>query len=1334
MGDVSISQLQTFLECDNHFKRELCNIRGDIKSHLSTFVVADFSGSDASEAASGEGRGDVVSDNTRNVMLFELFSDTLYKLALSGISTSTTTLQVGWQYDKNYFLTVDTFIRLLTHFGFDSVCTAGDIRLILWTYSHENHHRKRQTRQSQSSLLNFVNISDMNRQDDSKIICWLNFLTWLHWNDSEPYAAISHRLVARAVLLWNNDISSNSQRLTLQWGAPADIPYGTAISDLQLNACAETSKISGVSSLSSIEGTYRYTPKKTVVLNVTRLIPTVCWDEVQCIVCGDELGDVHLNAYCLEALSGTFFYSKTFGHVFQDPGTYEVMCTFIPDNSNYAKVTKTNMITVVPPDTGKKEALIEWDTIEGGGIEEIRVGEELTERHLRARVLDEGAEGSFYYSRSHSHTFLRPGEFEVTATFVPHERSSKFLRKSSKSVIIRVLEPKIQTYIVWDEPTDLIFGMTLTEKQLACYALDSIHNEPIEGRYEFSHQEGDVLDAGTHILSVTFYPRSFDVYEIAERSVPVTVQKAAPRLIWEEPLKREIAINEELDDTILTAYCRDDHIEGTVIYKYSFGHAFTKPGEVILEATFMPRDQGNYTAATRVMPIRVLNAKPLEARIFAESYISIEYGHELLPAMLNCRLVVDQQSHAAAGMDDADDSVQGVFTYSPSLEDISQQAGDYIVVVNYVPNEQRCLRLNILDTAKVEIHISKAEPLIDWDSSLSSIFVGQPLTADHHLCAKCLSENLTGQFFYSKDIGTSFTAAGTYEITATFVPSDPFDSNFKKVRRTATIVVHDGHEDYELVWNEPSPIDYGSPLGDMQLNPAILNKYAAVNGDNGVRNGDYTFDPTAGTVLPVGRHTLTVTFVPSICGIDSGEVIPVVIPIVKSIRITVNKATPIICWPEHLGTVSAGTTVSDKDVFRAYMQFSDHCETDVFRPTKHPTGKLLYSIPDNHIFHQEGETEIIVSFIPDADCSDSYQATTKSSFLTVAARVDTTLKIHWNFPNHSNIVYGTPFLPTSDQVEVTSSVSSTSALSSTPKEDVIVACREIEFEPPLGTILPVGHHKVSVKVHPRDSETYQTTTKVISLTVVKATPTIDWPEIAESMVVGEVLTSSHLCARCVQAELGQLQGTLFYTHSVGQTFSMAGLYRMTVNFVPTPPYDSNYQSTAQKSIYVTVNDVREQVEEPIQLIWPHPLPITFGTPLSHIQCNARAVYTSSREYASGVFNYSYEVGTFLAAGSYDVTVTFRSSDFVTYPNMLSRSVNLVVNKAHPQLKWLPSLSPLIAGHPLALEHVRIEVKDEVSGHFLYEPSLGHMFSEGGIHTINGFILPRSSVRNELSPE
>ncbi len=79
----------------------------------------------------------------------------------------------------------------------------------------------------------------------------------------------------------------------------------------------------------------------------------------------------------------------------------------------------------------------------------------------------------------------------------------------------------------------------------------------------------------------------------------------------------------------------------------------------------------------------------------------------------------------------------------------------------------------------------------------------------------------------------------------------------------------------QITWANPPDIVYGTALG-----PAQLNASASMP-------GTFTYSPPAGTCLPAGPHTLSVTFTPNDPTCQSAT---------ATVQINVSKATPIINW------------------------------------------------------------------------------------------------------------------------------------------------------------------------------------------------------------------------------------------------------------------------------------------------------------------------------------------------------------------------------------------------------------------------------------------------------
>ena len=93
-----------------------------------------------------------------------------------------------------------------------------------------------------------------------------------------------------------------------------------------------------------------------------------------------------------------------------------------------------------------------------------------------------------------------------------------------------------------------------------------------------------------------------------------------------------------------------------------------------------------------------------------------------------------------------------------------------------------------------------------------------------------------------------------------------------------------------LTWANPAPIPYGTPLSSAQLNAT----------DNAPGGGTYTYTPAAGTVLPVGTQTLSVTFTPNNSTYATET---------ATVQIVVSKG-PFLIWPTPI-PITYGTPLTN---------------------------------------------------------------------------------------------------------------------------------------------------------------------------------------------------------------------------------------------------------------------------------------------------------------------------------------------------------------------------------------------------------------------------------------
>ena len=282
-----------------------------------------------------------------------------------------------------------------------------------------------------------------------------------------------------------------------------------------------------------------------------------------------------------------------------------------------------------------------------------------------------------------------------------------------------------------------------------------------------------------------------------------------------------------------------------------------------------------------------------------------------------------------------------------------------------------------------------------------------------------------------------------------------------------------------ITWPTPDPIKYGDKLTFAQLDAA-----SSVD-------GTFVYTPGPGYVLPVGTHSLWVTFTPA--DLDA------YVPLQASTSITVGKATPAVSWPTP-GGIIYGAALDDTQLNASALI----------------PGKFEYS-PSAGVTLPPGIHTLSVTFTPnDGTNYTSSQATVS---LNVARAISA---IEWPAP--SPITYGTQL--STMQLCAVASVAGT-----------------LEYSPGPGAVLAAGEHKLSVIFSPTDTMAYATSQASVSLKVTKATPVITWPS-PDPIAQGSALSAAQLNATA------NVPGTFVYSPAVGQILT-PGVHQLSVTFTPT---------------------------------------------------------------------------------------------------------------------------------------------------------------------------------------
>jgi Flp pilus assembly CpaE family ATPase len=500
-----------------------------------------------------------------------------------------------------------------------------------------------------------------------------------------------------------------------------------------------------------------------------------------------------------------------------------------------------------------------------------------------------------------------------------------------------------------------------------------------------------------------------------------------------------------------------------------------------------------------------------------------------------------------------------------------------------------------------------------------------------------------------------------------------------------------------ITWPAPDPISYGEKLSAAQCNAT-----ASVD-------GTFLYTPGPGYVLPVGTHTLWVTFAP----LDSGGNAP----LQAATSIVVEKATPALSWPEPTEIVY-GIALDDTQL---------NASTPVF-------GGFDYSSAQGDIL-PPGRHTLSVTFTP----ADSANYTTAEATVSLSV-AKATPALSWARP--AEIVYGTAlddsqlnasaqlpgrldyssspgdvlpagkhalsvtFTPadsanyTTAQATVPLSVAkATPALAWQRPAEVIYGTAlddtqlnassplpgRFDYSSAAGEVLRPGKHTLSVTFNPADSANYTTAQATVALSVTRAPSAMQWPT-PDPIKYGTQLSTTQLCA------VASVPGIFEYIPGSGAVLA-AGEHKLSVVFTPS---DAQGYTSSQTTASLTVDKATPAIK------WPTPDPIAHGVALSAAQLNATAK-------VPGAFAFTPAVGEILTPGMHELSVTFTPTDTLNYTTA-SAVVSLnVTEKIMPLITWPV---PSVISYGTALSAVQLNAAASVPGAFVYTPSAGLVLAPG----------------------
>jgi len=522
---------------------------------------------------------------------------------------------------------------------------------------------------------------------------------------------------------------------TITWSNPADITYGTALGNTQLDATASvpgtfvyspaSGKVFGVGNNQSLSVTFTptdttdyTTATMTVSINVDKATPTITWSNPADITYGTDLGSTQLDATA--SVPGTFVYTPASGKVLGAGGNQSLSVTFTPtDTTDYAAATKTVSINV-----DKATPTITWSD-----PTDISYGTALGSTQLDATA---SVPGAFVYTPAAGTVLPTGSDQSLSVTFTPTDTTDYTTATSTVSINVDKATPTI----TWSNPADISYGTALGNTQLNATA-------SVPGTFVYTLASGKVLSAGTNqSLSVTFTPTDTTDCTTATNTVSINVDKATPTITWSNPA--DISYGTALGNTQLNATAS---VPGTFVYTPVAGMVLPAGSNQSLSVTFTPTDTTDYTTATSTVSINVDKATPT---LTCSDPADITYGTALGATQLN-----------------ATASVPGTFVYVPAAGTVLPAGSDQSLSVTFTPTDTTDYTTM---TETVSINVAKATPTLIW-SNPADITYGTAL-GNTQLNA---TASVPGTFVYTPAAGTVLPAGSNQGLSVAFTPTDATD-------------------------------------------------------------------------------------------------------------------------------------------------------------------------------------------------------------------------------------------------------------------------------------------------------------------------------------------------------------------------------------------------------------------------------------------------------------------------------------------------------------------------------------------------------------------------------
>jgi Concanavalin A-like lectin/glucanases superfamily/MBG domain (YGX type)/Bacterial Ig-like domain (group 3)/IPT/TIG domain/MBG domain/WD40-like Beta Propeller Repeat len=571
------------------------------------------------------------------------------------------------------------------------------------------------------------------------------------------------------------EVTVNTATPAVTWPTPLPIAYGTPLSTTQLNA---TAPVPGLFLYSPFGGTvlepgshtlsvtfdpddwnYR-NATASVTLVVTKVAPSLTWNQPAAIVYGTELGSTELNA--TSNVAGTWSYAPGSGTLLSAGVGQPLTATFTPaDTAHYdsASITTTIDVLKATPTIAVTSAKYVYDG-QPHPVEAVVTG-------VTGGVL---GPVTITYNGS-SNAPVNAGTYDVIATFAGDTNHAAVSATCTVTIV------KATPSLSWSQPAPIVYGTRLSPSIF-------VASSSVPGTFTYAPESGTLLNAGSgQILTASFVPADLTNYNDGSVSTTIDVAKATPGVI--------IAGGSYVyDGTAHPANAAATGVLGEELTPLSFvyngsGAAPVNTGNYEAVATFA--GNGNYLTASATATIVIAKA-PVALNWTSPG--AIVYGTPLGAAHLN-----------------ATANVPGTFSYSPAAGTLLNAGVEQTLTATFTPADPVNYDGSVVTTT---IGVAKATPVISVSGG-SFTYDGTP----HAAAGSAVGvggENLAPLTITYNGSPSAPVNAGNYLVAVSYAGS----ANYESATETAALTI--GKAQAVVTWPAPAAIVYGTPLGSAQLN------------------------------------------------------------------------------------------------------------------------------------------------------------------------------------------------------------------------------------------------------------------------------------------------------------------------------------------------------------------------------------------------------------------------------------------------------------------------------------------------------------------------------------